>query len=86
MRRIARQVRTQHIWRTVGYERHSVAGFQARPGSISELKNLFGEILPDTCSYEGCERLEVKPDLDDGDDSLILERWESRQLYEKDFA
>ena len=36
-------------------------------------------MLPDTRSYEGCERLEVRLYLDDGDNLDILERWESRQ-------
>lgn len=58
----------------------------AKPGSIENLKKLFVEILPDTRSYDGCEGLEVKINSDDPNNLLLVERWQSRQHYEKYFA
>ena len=58
----------------------------AKPGSIEDLKKLFAEILPDTRSYDGCEGLEVKINSDDPNNLLLVERWQSRQHYEKYFA
>ncbi|KPK30080.1 MAG: hypothetical protein AMJ66_09800 [Betaproteobacteria bacterium SG8_40] len=59
---------------------------KAKPGSIENLKKLFVEVLPDTRRYEGCEGLDVKINQDDGDNLVIIERWQSRRHYEKYFA
>lgn len=59
---------------------------KAAPGSIGELKKIFVEVLPDTRAYDGCEGLEVKLNQDDGDNLVLLERWQSRPHYEKYFA
>ena len=58
----------------------------AKPGLIEDLKNIFVEILPDTRSYDGCEGLDVKLNSDDANNLLLVERWQSRQQYEKYFA
>jgi len=58
----------------------------AKPGSMEDLKNIFIEILPATRSYDGCEGLEVKINSDDANNLVIVERWQSRQHYEKYFA
>jgi len=59
---------------------------KAKPGSIENLKKVFIEVLSDTRRYEGCEGLEVKINQDDTDNLVIIERWQSRQHYEKYFA
>lgn len=59
---------------------------KAAPGSVDKLKQLFVEILPDTRAYDGCEGLDVHLNQDDGDNLVIVERWQSRQHYEKYFA
>ncbi|UCH47737.1 MAG: antibiotic biosynthesis monooxygenase [Betaproteobacteria bacterium] len=59
---------------------------KAAPGSINDLKQLFVEVLPDTRAYDGCEGLEVHINQDDGDNLILLERWQSRPHYEKYFA
>lgn len=59
---------------------------KAASGSIDDLKQLFVEILPDTRAYDGCHSLEVHLNQDDGDNLVIVERWESRPHYEKYFA
>ncbi len=59
---------------------------KAAPGSIGQLKQLFSEILEDTRAYDGCDGLEVHLNQDDGDNLLIIERWQSRPHYEKYFA
>jgi quinol monooxygenase YgiN len=59
---------------------------KAAPGSIDKLKQIFVEILPDTRAYDGCEGLDVHLNQDDGDNLVIVERWQSRPHYEKYFA
>ncbi len=59
---------------------------QAAPGSIDKLKALFVEILPDTRAYDGCEGLDVHLNQDDGDNLVIVERWQSRSHYDKYFT
>lgn len=59
---------------------------KAGPGSIDKLKDLFVEILPDTRAYDGCDGLDVHLNQDDGDNLVIVERWQSRPHYEKYFA
>ena len=59
---------------------------KAAPGSIDKLKDVFVEILPDTRTYDGCEGLDVHLNQDDGDNLVIVERWQSRPHYEKYFA
>jgi quinol monooxygenase YgiN len=59
---------------------------KAAPGSIDALKQLFVEILPDTRAYDGCEGLDVHLNQDDGDNLVIVERWQSRPHYEQYFA
>jgi len=59
---------------------------KAQPGSMDALKKLFVEVLPDTRKYDGCEGLDVRLNQDDGDNLLLIERWQSRKQYEKYFA
>ncbi|HUU74012.1 MAG TPA: antibiotic biosynthesis monooxygenase family protein [Burkholderiales bacterium] len=59
---------------------------KAQPGSMDALKQLFVEVLPDTRKYDGCEGLDVRLNQDDGDNLLLIERWQSRKQYEKYFA
>ena len=59
---------------------------KAQSGSMDTLKQLFVEILPDTRKFEGCEGLEVLINQDDGENLILVERWQSRQQYEKYFA
>ena len=59
---------------------------KAAPGTIDKLKDVFAEILPDTRAYDGCEGLDVHLNQDDGDNLVIVERWQSRPHYEKYFA
>lgn len=59
---------------------------KAASGSIDELKKVFVEILPDTRVYDGCQGLEVRLNQDDGDNLVIIERWQSRPHYEKYFS
>ena len=59
---------------------------KAAPGSIDKLKKVFVEILPDTRAFDGCEGLDVKLNQDDGENLVIIERWQSRPHYEKYFA
>ena len=49
-------------------------------------KRCFLKILPASRSYEGCEGLTVHRNLDDTANVVLVERWESRALYDKYLA
>lgn len=44
---------------------------------------LMREILPDTRSYEGCEGLTVKRNMDESAGVVLVENWQSRAHYDK---
>ena len=44
------------------------------------------KILPDTRSYDGCIDVYPAKNLDDGQNFVVVETWESREKYEKYFA
>jgi len=43
-------------------------------------------ILPDTRNKDGCQSVEVTTNLDDSDNLVLVERWATRQHYEKYIA
>ena len=49
-------------------------------GLIGAMKN---DILPVTRKYDGCEGVEVQQNQDDKANVILIERWASRQHYEK---
>ena len=59
---------------------------QAKPESADELRATFKAILPDTRSYDGCQRVEVVGNQDDSCNIVLVEKWESRQHNEKYMA
>ena len=59
---------------------------KTQSGSMDGLKQLFVEVLPDTRKFEGCEGVDVIVNQDDGDNLILIERWQSRSAYEKYFA
>lgn len=56
---------------------------QSTAESIKQLKSAFKDILPDTRKYDGCQEVEVFDNQDDPLNLVLVERWESRQHYEK---
>ena len=59
---------------------------QVRPEAVDEMKSFLKDILPDTRSYEGCQGIDVYDNLDDAENIVVYERWDSRPHYEKYLA
>ena len=54
--------------------------------SPQELKAFFQAELSATREYDGCEGLTVHTNMDDSNNVVVAERWESRVHYEKYLA
>jgi quinol monooxygenase YgiN len=56
---------------------------KANPAAIESLRKWLKEILPDTRAYDGCVNVEVVQDQSDATSLVIMEKWYSRQHYER---
>jgi quinol monooxygenase YgiN len=56
---------------------------QVKPEAVNKMISFLKEILPDTREYEGCQGIEVQQNQEDSSNLVMVEEWESRQLYEK---
>jgi len=56
---------------------------QSKLEKLAELKSTFKNTLPDTRAYEGCQGVEVIENQDDSCNLILIQRWDSRQHYEK---
>lgn len=59
---------------------------QAKPDRAEEVAAIFEGILPETRAYEGCQGLRLVRNLDDAANLLVIERWASREHYERYLA
>ena len=59
---------------------------KAKAGTGNDLVGVFKEILPDTRAFDGCQGVDVLQNADDGDVLVLVERWDSREHYEKYLA
>ena len=59
---------------------------QAQSDKVDALLNTFKEILPDTRAYDGFVGIELVQNQDDPKNMVLIERWQSRQHYEKYLA
>jgi quinol monooxygenase YgiN len=59
---------------------------QVRPESIEELRAFMEEALPEARMYEGCLSVEVYANQIDRSNWVWVERWVSRQHYERYMA
>ncbi|MFC1942258.1 putative quinol monooxygenase [Chloroflexota bacterium] len=59
---------------------------QVKPENISDMKSYMKEILPDTREYSGCQNVEVYFNIDDANNMVLVEHWNSREHYEKYLA
>ncbi len=57
-----------------------------KPESVEDAKKLFEEILPDTRSYEGCEKITLCANDDEPENIMVFEYWQTRPHYEKYLA
>ena len=53
---------------------------------IDQLKSGFKEMLPDTRAYDGCIDIYATQDQDNPTTIIAIEKWETRQHYEKYLA
>ena len=56
---------------------------QVEPEAVDEMISFLKEILPDTRVYEGCQGIEVQQNQEDSSNLVMVEKWDSRQHYEK---
>ena len=59
---------------------------QAQGDKVDALLNTFKEILPDTRAYDGFVGIELVQNQDDPTNVILIERWQTRQHYEKYLA
>ena len=57
-----------------------------KAGQADKLVSLLDELVPGTRAYEGCQEIYLYKNQDDPDNVVMLERWDSRQHYEKYLA
>ena len=65
---------------------HVMLELNVKPESADDLNTLMKEILPDTRAYDGCEGITVQSNVDDSNNVVILEQWQSRENHEKYLA
>lgn len=56
---------------------------QVKPKAVDEMILYLKEILPDTRTYEGYQSIEVQQNQEDSSNLVLIEKWDSRQHYEK---
>ena len=55
----------------------------AKPERVDDLKAQFATTLRDTRAFDGCEGVNLHENLDEPGGLLLVERWASRDHYEK---
>ena len=56
---------------------------KVKPEEISNMKSYMAEIIPDTRTYKGCQRIDVYFDTGDTASMVAVEYWDSLAHYEK---
>ena len=59
---------------------------KVKPESINDMKSLLKEVLPDTRAHDGCQGVTVYGNLDDSNNLVLVEHWDSRDHYGKYLA
>ena len=60
-----------------------LAELQVKPEAVDEMISYLKTILPDTRVYEGIQSIEVQQNQEDSSNLVLVEKWDSRQHYEK---
>ena len=58
----------------------------AKKGTGIQLVETLRALLPNTRNKDGCQGVEVTTNLDDADNLVLVERWETRKHYENYLA
>jgi quinol monooxygenase YgiN len=61
---------------------HVILELQSKPDKLEEVKGMLKNILPDTRVYAGCHSVVFTQNRDDVNNMIIIEKWESREIYE----
>ena len=56
---------------------------QVKPEAVDALKSNLKAVLPETRAYDGCQGIDTYGNLEDGDNLVFYERWDSREHYER---
>jgi len=56
---------------------------QVKPENIANVKSYMAEILPDTRTYDGCQKIDVYFNTEHTSSMVVVEYWDSRGHYEK---
>lgn len=59
---------------------------QVKPEAVDELKATLRAILPETRTYDGCLGIDTYCNLEDGNNVVFCEHWESREHHKKYLA
>lgn len=59
---------------------------QVKPEAVDALKATLKEILPGTRTYDGCQGIDILTNLEDGNNLVFCERWDSRDHHKKYLA
>lgn len=54
-----------------------------KENKVEDAKKLFGELLPDTKNFDGCEEIKVIFNEEDSTNMVLVEKWASKSHYEK---
>jgi len=61
---------------------HVILELQSKPDKLEEVKRILKNILPITRIYAGCHSVLLTQNRDDINNIVIVEKWESREIYE----
>ena len=55
----------------------------AKPDKIADIKSWMAQVLPHGRSYDGCQGVDALFNMDEPEDFVVVQQWESRGHYEK---
>ena len=58
---------------------------QVKPESANDFREAIAGIIHETRAYDGCEMMEYTVNQDDPTNVVFVEKWETREKYEKYF-
>jgi quinol monooxygenase YgiN len=59
---------------------------KVKPEAVEQLKATLKELLPSTRACDGCQGIDIFCNLDDGNNLVFREHWDSREHHQKYLA
>jgi quinol monooxygenase YgiN len=56
---------------------------RVKPEAVDEVKATLKKILPETRAYAGCQGMDIYGNLEDGNNLVFHEHWDSREAHAK---